>query len=370
MKVEVQNGQLIIKQPAMLFLVPLGGLFIAIASFAGVFTASLTRLACDPTACQLTTTYLVLVPPTERTFPLNDIERARVDMQRSSSSSSSGSSSTTYRVILDTTTGSFPLGTVATSDRGGKERQAAAVNQFLASPQAEFELVQNEYWFGLIFFLAFGSPGLILAALGTTSTTRTLDRLFGKLIIDRKGIWGRRKREQALSEFTGVSINKVVSSKRRSRRSNNSVSYQVDLERPGKREFLVSGRLNDMQTVAQQVQTYLGYASVQDNVSAGLVENTNPMELVRLLLNSPAKRAEQVEQYRQQLQLQPQDWDTHRKLVMTLVVNGDREVALQHLQSSRATHIEQGWNTQVLEQIERDVNAIPEAMLQRFQKPH
>ncbi len=365
MKVEVQNGQLTLKQPALLFLVPIGGLFIAIAIFAGIFSASLTRLACDPSACQLTTTYLVLVPPRERTLPLSSIQQARVDSQRSSSSS--GSSSTTYRVILDTATGTVPLSNVSTSDRRGKERQANQINQFLANPQGEFELIQNDYWLGLIFFWAFGTPGLILAVVGTTSTTHTLDRLFGKLIVDRQGIWGRRKREHMLSEFTGVSLNKVVTSNRRSRR--NSVSYQVDLERLGKRQFLASGRLDDMQTVAEQVQTYMGYASVQDNASAGLAENTNPMELVRLLLTSPAKRAEQIEQYRQQLLVQPQDLAIHRKLVMNLVVSGDRELALQHLQTSRATFTEQGWNAQALEQIERDVNAIPEEMLRRFQKP-
>jgi len=365
MKVEGQNGQLVIKQPALLFLVPLGGIFVVIASFAAVFSASLTRLACDPTACQLTTTYLVLVPPSEQTFPLSSIEAARVDQQRSSSSSSN-SSSISYRVMLDTTTGSMPLSNISTTSHDRHERQANQINQFLANPQGEFELVQNDYWLGLVFFLAFGSPGLILVVIGTTSTTRTLDRMFGKLIVDRKGIWGRRKWEHALSEFTGVSINKVVTKNRRSRGS--SSNYQVDLERPGKREFLASGCLNDMRTVAQQVQTYMGYASVQDNASGGLAENVNPMALMGLLFKSPAKRAEEIARYRQQLLVQPQDLDMHRKLVMALVVSGDRELALQHLQTSRATFTEQGWNSQVLEQIEREVNAIPEEMLRHFQK--
>ncbi|MEB3267969.1 MAG: tetratricopeptide repeat protein [Leptolyngbya sp.] len=296
-------------------------------------------LRCDRPSQTCTLSYTTLRRRSQDTFPLDQLQGARVRTERVTTD---GDHDTTDQVMLQLPEGEMPL-TPYTTNNSFSQAQADRINRFLAEPdQDRLAIANNDLGWAVVVLVIFVGSGVLLLVSGQR-VTWIFDRGSGQFIQQR---WGLRERQTQRYPLPTIAACLLESQQD----DGSETSRLCLLLKTG--EYLpLTGYSSGVgrqrrREICQEIQAFLRPTGIAAGaISAAqplpLPAAPNPREILAWVRGGKQARQQAIADYRQRLQENPDSGQVYQLLAMVLMMNQQVAEAQQVLTTGRDRFLQQ-----------------------------
>lgn len=306
------------------------------AGLLGGMSLGNASLRCDRPSQTCTLSYTTLRRRSQDTFPLDQLQGARVRTERVSSGGDRG---TTDQVMLQLPEGEMPL-TPYTTNNSFSQAQADRINRFLAEPdQDRLAIAHNDLGWAVVVLVIFVGSGVLLLVSGQR-VTWIFDRGSGQFIQQRWGLRGRQEQRYPLPTIATCLLE--------SQQDDGSETSRLCLLLKTGEYLPLTGYssgvgLQRRREIGQEIQSFLQSEAIAAAQPLNLPDPAapNPRDILAWLRGGKRARQQAIADYRQRLQENPDSGQVYQLLAMVLMMNQQVAEAQQVLTTGRDRFLQQ-----------------------------
>jgi hypothetical protein len=297
-----------------------------------------SSLRCDRPSQTCTLSYTTLRRRSQNTFPLAQLQGARVRTERVATG---GDLDITHQVMLQLPEGEIPL-TPYTTDNPFSQAQADHINHFLTEPDPDrLAISHNDLGWAVVVLVIFVGSGVLLLVSGQ-QVTWIFDRGNGQFIQRRWGLRGRQEQRYPLHAIATCLLE--------SQRDDGSETSRLCLLLKTGEYLPLTGyssgaglqRRQDMgQAIHRFLQSTGGAAAIAPHQLTLIPTSPYPGEVLAWLKGGKPARQKAIADYRQRLQDEPDHGHLYSTLAILLVMNRQVHDARQLLTQGRDRFLHQ-----------------------------